>query len=152
MRAREIMTREVTSLSPDSSIREAMELLEQKEISGLPVVDRDGKFLGMLTEKEILSSILPSYIGKVGRFIYEQNPKSTKKKLGEIAHLKVAQLMRKEAITTTEDVTLCEIAHIMLVNKSRRIPVLDKSGKMLGIVTRGDVLAAFEKVAAGIDK
>ncbi len=150
MKAKDIMTRDVMSLSFESSVKEALDLLREKEISGLPVVDKEGKFLGMLTEKEILSRILPSYISKVGRFIYEENPKSTRKKLSEIVNLNVSQLMRKEATTTTEDVTLCEVAHIMLTHKSRRIPVLDKSGKMVGIVTRGDVLSAFMKEAAEI--
>ncbi len=143
MKAREIMTKDVTSLSPEHSVKEALELLKKMQISGLPVIDKEERLVGVLTEKEILSYILPSYISTVGRFIYEENPKSTRKKLGELDKIKVSQLMRKEVVTTAEDTTLCELARIMLTQKARRIPVVDKSGKVLGILARGDVLAAF---------
>ena len=53
--------------------------------------------------------------------------------------------MRKDIITTTEDTALCEAARVMLTQKARRIPVVDKSGKVVGIVARGDILRALEK-------
>jgi CBS domain-containing protein len=115
------------------------------QISGLPVIGTEGELLGMFTEKEVLSYTLPSYIEKVGRFIYEENPKSTKKKFSDLDKIKVSQLMRKDVVTTTEDTTLCEVARIMLTQKARRLPVLDKSGKVIGIVARCDVLRAFAK-------
>ena len=150
MKAREIMTKDITSLSPEHGVKEALELLKKMQISGLPVIDKEDKLVGMLTEKEILSFILPSYIGTVGRFIYEENPKSTRKKLGELVKLNVSQLMRKEVVTTTEETTLCEVARIMLIQKARRLPVVDKTGKVVGIVARPDVLAAFMKEAGEI--
>jgi CBS domain-containing protein len=150
MKAREIMTKDVTSLSPEHSIKEALGLLKKMQISGLPVIDSEDKLVGMLTEKEILSFILPSYIGTVGRFIYKENPKSTMKKFGELDKLKVSQLMRKEVVTTTEETTLCEVARIMLIQKARRLPVVDKTGKVVGIVARGDILEAFMKEAGEI--
>ena len=147
MKIKEIMTREVKSISPDATVPEALDLLEKLEISGLPVIDEKDKLLGMFTEKDILSHILPSYIHNVGRFVYEQNPKATKRKFAELSKIKVRQLMRHDVVTVTEDTTLCEVARMMLTQKARRIPVLDKSGKVVGIVARCDVLKAFEKEA-----
>jgi predicted transcriptional regulator len=147
MKVKEIMTKDVTSISPIAGAKEALLLLQKMQISGLPVIDEEGKLVGMFTEKDILSYILPSYIEQVGRFIYDENPKSTRKKLAELNKLKVSQLMRKEVVTTTEDTTLCEVARIMLTQKARRLPVIDKSGKVVGIVARGDVLKAFAKEA-----
>lgn len=147
MKVKEIMTKDVVSLKPDDNVKDALELLVKMEISGLPVIDPQGKLLGMFTEKDILAYILPSYIEKVGRFIYVEDPKSTKRKFLELCKAKVGQLMRKEVFTTTEDTTLSEAAHLMLVKKARRIPVIDKQGKVLGIVSRGDVLKALAKEA-----
>lgn len=144
MKVKEIMTKDVVSVKPDTSAKEALGLLFKMQISGLPVIDGQGKLVGMFTEKEILSYTLPSYVEKVGRFIYEENPKSTKRKFTELGNLKVSQLMRKDVVTTAEDTTLCEVARIMLTQKARRLPVLDKSGKVVGIVARGDILKAFE--------
>ncbi|MDD5254662.1 MAG: CBS domain-containing protein [Candidatus Omnitrophica bacterium] len=145
MKVKEIMTTEVTTLSPEMSAQEALGVLQKMEISGLPVLDAGGKLVGMFTEKEILGSILPSYIDKVGRFVYEENPKSTKKKFSELANLKVSDLMRKTVVVTGEDTTLCEVARMMLTQKIRRIVVVDKAGTVAGLVSRGDVLRAFTR-------
>lgn len=148
MKVKEIMVKDVTSISPETAAGEALDLLEKKQISGLPVIDVKGKLVGMFTEKDILSYILPSYIEKVGRFVYEENPKSTKRKFLELTKIKVNQLMRKDVVTTTEDTALCEVARIMLTQKARRIPVIDKAGKVIGIVARCDILKAFAREAA----
>jgi len=145
MKVKEIMTKEVKSISPDTNVQEALNLLEKLQISGLPVIDDKDKLVGMFTEKDVLGYILPSYIDKVGHFIYEENPKATKKKFAELSNVKVRQLMRKDIVTTTEDTTLCEVARLMLTQKARRIPVLDKTGNVVGIIARCDVLKDFEK-------
>jgi CBS domain-containing protein len=147
MKIKEIMAHEVTSLKPEGNAMEAMHLLFKMQISGLPVVDAKGKIVGMFTEKGILRHILPSYIEKVGRFVYEENPKSTKKKFSELNKMTVAGIMRKDVVTTTEETTLCEAARVMLMQRARRLPVVDKTGKVVGIVARCDVLRAFARDA-----
>jgi predicted transcriptional regulator len=147
MKVKEIMTRDLNSIAPDLTVREALALLKKLQISGLPVIDKDGRLLGMFTEKDVLSYILPSYIEKVGRFIYGESSKITRKKFAELDNIKVSQLMRKEVVTTREDVTLCEVAKIMLTQKVRRLPVLDTAGKVTGIIARRDVLRGFEQEA-----
>lgn len=147
MKIKEIMIRDVKSITPDSTALEALDLLYRLEISGLPVIDKDNKLVGMFTEKNVLSFLLPSYIEKVGRFIYEDNPKATKKKYNELGMVKVAQLMRGDVVTVTEDAALCEVARMMLTQKVRRIPIVDHSGLVVGIVARCDVLRAMSKMA-----
>jgi CBS domain-containing protein len=150
MKIKEIMTKEVVSVKPTDSALEALGLLFKREISGLPVIDEQARLVGMFTEKDILEHILPSYIGNVGKFIYEENPKSTRKKFGVLNTVKVSQIMRKQVVSVTEDTTLCEAARIMLTQKTRRLPVLDKNGKVAGIVARGDVLKAFAEEAQNL--
>lgn len=147
MKVKEIMNKYVVSVKPENKVMDVLKLLFKMQISGLPVIDEDGKLVGMFTEKDILSYALPSYINKVGRFIYEENPKSTKKKFLEASNMKVAQMMRKEVVTASEDITLCEVARIMLVQRARRLPVLDKSGRIVGIIARCDVLTALAREA-----
>jgi len=147
MKVNEIMAKEVVSIGSDDNARDALGQLFKMRISGLPVVDKEGKLVGMFTEKSILRYILPSYIEKVGRFVYQENPKSTKKKFTELGQIKVSQLMRREVVATNEDVTLCEVARLMLTQKSRRLPVLDKTAKLVGIVAREDILKAMAKEA-----
>lgn len=145
MKVSQIMVKDVKSLSPEMNAKEALELLFKIQISGLPVIDKDGQLAGMFTEKDILSYALPSYIEKVGRFVYEENPKAMRRKFAELDRIKVSQLMRKEVVTVSEETTLCEAARLMLTQKARRLPVLDKSAMVVGIVSRGDVLKALSE-------
>jgi len=147
MKVKEIMIKDVVSLSPEATAQEALDLLEKMRISGLPVIGKGRKLMGMFTEKDALSYLLPSYIEKVGNFVYEADPKATKKKFQELGNIKVSQLMRKDVETTAENATLCEVARIMLVKKARRLPVLDNSGKVIGMIARCDILKAFKKMA-----
>ena len=147
MKVNEIMTKEVVSIRPEQTAREALDLLFRMRISGLPVMDTEGKLMGMFTEKDVLRYILPSYVEKVGRFIYEENPKSVRNKFHELGNMNVSQLMRKDVVTTTEGTTLCEVARIMLTQKARRLPVLNKECKVTGIVAREDILRALFREA-----
>jgi CBS domain-containing protein len=143
MKIKEVMVRDVVSIKPQENAYAAWQILTNMQISGLPVINAEGKLVGMFTEKEILAHMLPSYIENVGKFIYKENPKSTKKKFSEFKSMSVSELMRREVVTTTEDTTLCEVARVMLTQKARRIPVLDKSGAVVGMVARCDVLKAL---------
>ena len=147
MKVKEIMTRDVVSVSADMSVDEALHLIFKMKISGLPVIDEKNNLIGMFTEKGILRTILPGYLDKVGGFVYEENPKVIKKKMSELTNMKVSQVMRQEVITVNEDTTLCEVARIMLTQHIRRILVLQSDNKVVGIVAREDVLRAFAKEA-----
>lgn len=145
MKVRDVMTKNVISVKAEDRILDVLNLLFKMKMSGFPVIDAQGRLAGMVTEKNILSYILPSYIGTVGRFIYEENPKSTKKKFAELSGMSVGQFMRSDVISTTGDITLCEVARIMLTQKIRRIPVIDDSGMLIGIIARGDILQSMAR-------
>lgn len=150
MKIKEVMTRDVTSISPQISAKEALDLLLKMEISGLPVIDEKNKLVGMFTEKDILRNVLPSYIEKVGRFVYEENPKLIGKKFQYLKDLSVSKLMCKDVVTVDENTSLCEVARLMLTQKVRRIPVLDKEKKVLGIVAREDIIRAYAREAGWV--
>ncbi len=140
MNISEIMTKKVKSLSQETSALEAIQTLISNEISGLPVVDASGKLVGMFTEKDVLKNILPSYIAQVGKFAYENSPKTITSKVGKLSERKVSELMRHEVVKVTQDTPLYEVAHIMLTQNVRRIPVVDQDDVVVGIVARSDVL------------
>lgn len=140
MKVKEIMTKELKSISPEMDAKEALDLLFKMQISGLPVVDEKNKLVGMFTEKEALAAILPSYLEKVGKFTYQDNPKAVKEKVQRFSGLKVKDIMRREVVTIDEDAALCEAARIMLTQKARRTPVVNKDKDMVGILSRGDVV------------
>jgi CBS domain-containing protein len=116
MIASDIMTRHVYTILPDASVRDAANLLSQKRISGVPVVNSEGKMIGMLTEADIIS--------KVDR-----------------EGLKVHKIMSRNITAVTEETPVDEIALLMSERKIKRVPVMHDD-KLVGIVSRADIVRA----------
>jgi len=145
MKIGDVMTKDVQTLTPDIPVSEAVRTLIAQKISGLPVVDVSGKLAGIFTEKDVLKGILPSYISKVGHFVYENSPQSIKNKVTKITQRKVGDVMCRDVIKVSAETSVSEVAHIMLTQNVRRVPVVDAAGQILGIVSRSDVLGQLLK-------
>ncbi|MEM7817135.1 MAG: CBS domain-containing protein [Candidatus Aenigmatarchaeota archaeon] len=139
------MSKDIKSVSPDLSAKEALNILFELKISGLPVLDKDGKLLGMFTEKEVLKAILPTYVDHKGVMIYIEDVRALKNRIMMLEKLTVKEVMRKEVVVVNEDISINEVARIMLTEKVRRIPVVDKEKRVVGIVARSDILNTFIK-------
>jgi len=145
MKVSELMTREVMTIPPEMSVREAAKILFEKRISGLPVVDEGRKIVGMITEKEIIGMALPQLVEQLGDFDYILNEEPFVKKIAEADKIKVKDVMRREVLCVSEDVPIAEAARLMIAKKIRRIPVLDKSKKLAGIIARADIVKEIAK-------
>lgn len=144
MKVKDIMITNVKSIHPDTPICQALEMLSKEGLSGLPVIDAHNTLLGVFTEKDIIRYILPGYVQKVGTFIYQDDSKTIKNKVNELLHQRtVAQIMRKEVITISPDASLSEAARTILIEKIRRLPVVDKDRRVIGIIARQDIVKAF---------
>lgn len=143
MKAKDIMSKEVKSIPPEMNCNEALQLIMNMKISGLPVIDGKNHLIGMFTEKEVLKQILPTYVAAVGEFVYHSNPKAVKQRICDFPSKTVKEVMREEVVTIDEDCGLCEAAHVMLNKGVRRILVLNDKKEVTGIVSRGDVLKAL---------
>lgn len=147
MKVSELMTREVMTIPPEMSVREAARILFERQISGLPVVDEQRKVVGMITEKEIIAMALPKYVEQLGDFDYILDEEPFSKKITEADKIKVKDIMRKEVLCVTEDIPIPEVARLMIAKKARRIPVLDKDKKLIGIIARADIVKKIAKEA-----
>jgi CBS domain-containing protein len=116
MIARDIMTSRVVTIDPEASAQDAAQLLYQNRISGLPVVDADGKIIGIITEADIIS--------KVNR-----------------EGLCVADIMSQNIVAISEETPVSEIAALLTERKIKRVPVV-QNGKLVGIVSRADIVHA----------
>jgi CBS domain-containing protein len=145
MKINAIMTTNVFSLSPDMPVSKAVDLLIERKISGLPVVDESRRLVGMFTEKDILRAILPSYVSQVGQFTYENSPHTIKNKVTRFSQFKVGEMMRREVVKIGSETPVSEAARVMLVQNVRRVPVVDANNHLVGIVARVDVLQALLK-------
>jgi CBS-domain-containing membrane protein len=136
--AREIMTREVARVRVDAPLKEVAELMAQRGISGVPVVDDEGRVVGVISEKDFLRGLaqgVSSFMGLVADCLLEKGCTAL-----ALRERTTAALMSSPAITVNEDTSVFEIAGIFKEKNINRTPVLDPQGRLAGIVSRGDLL------------
>lgn len=140
MKVCEIMSKESRALSPDTSVREATQILLSLKRGGLVVVDASEKVVGVFTEKDILKNILPSYVSAVGSFTYANAPGSIRRKISKLSTQKVGDFMQRRVVSVLGDTSIFEAAHLMVTENVHYLPVVDKEGRLAGVVSRTDVL------------
>lgn len=122
--AKEIMSTELIHATEDMTLEEALKVLVNHRITGLPVVDRQGRMKGVLSEYDILTQISRAKRMKADTF---QQKITFSKKVDAIRETTPLKRIVKEFIDT----------------KYRRLPVVDKKGKLVGIITRRDLMRVF---------
>jgi CBS domain-containing protein len=139
---RDVMTTNIISISKYESVMQVANILAEKNISGLPVVDKENKVIGIITQADILSMV------GVGR---EHTFKDLLKyMLGEPLHERkvgdhVGDIMTSPALTIKPGATIAEAVRIMDEKKIRRLTIVDDKNELIGILTRADILKAVIK-------
>ena len=140
----DVMTKGPISVTPQTSLEEAIQILAEKKISGLPVVDDNGKIVGVISETDLMwqetGVEAPPYIMFLDSVIYLQNPARYNKEIHKALGQTVGEVMSDRPITIEPDRSVKEAARIMHEKKVRRLPVIDSQSKLLGIITQGDVI------------
>jgi CBS domain-containing protein len=150
MRAHQIMTRPVITVTPETTIVEAANTMLQKHVSGLPVVDASGKLVGIVSEGDFIRRSEIGTQRKRGRFLkFILGPgREAADFVHEHGH-KVSEIMTEDPITVSEDATLERIVELMEKNNVKRVPVT-RDDKVVGIVSRSNLLLAVASLAREI--
>lgn len=138
MRARDIMTTNVVSVSPETEIAEAVRLMLERQISGLPVIDDSGRLAGILTEGDLMRRA-ELVTGRQSRRTHPTSPEQDAKAYVKAHGLKVKDVMTREVVTINEQEPLDQIAMVLEERGIKRTPVM-RSGKIVGIVSRANLL------------
>lgn len=149
MKARDIMTKNVVSITPDRSIAEMAETMQKFRVSGLPVIDARGRLVGLVTEGDCLRRAETGTAST--RAGWRWFLASTETLAGEYIRShgrKVADVMTRDLITIGEDTDLDEIVHLMEKHKIKRLPVV-RDGAVIGIVSRANLVQALASLTRG---
>jgi CBS domain-containing protein len=142
----DIMTREPISVRPETPIQTAIEILAKQRISGLPVLDDDGKLVGVISESDLMWRETdvrePAFITILDSVIYLDNPGRYEKELHKAIGQTVGEVMFSgHVVTIAPDKSIRDAARLMHDKQVHRLPVLDAATQMLvGILTRGDII------------
>jgi CBS domain-containing protein len=147
MRAHQIMTRPVITVAPETTIVDAANLMLQRHVSGLPVVDAAGKLVGIVSEGDFIRRSEIGTQRKRGRWLrFILGPGKSASDFVQEHGRRVAEVMTKQPLTITEDTALAEIVDLMEKNNVKRLPVI-RGDKMVGIVSRANLLQAVASLA-----
>lgn len=140
------MSLEIVSVSPDASILEAVRLMLQNRISGLPVINRQGMLVGVVTEGDFLRRAETGTQRKRARWIeFFVGPGQSAEEYVHTHGRKVADVMTATPITIPEDMRLDDIVSLMEQRRVKRLPVV-RQGHVVGIVSRANLLHALASV------
>lgn len=147
MLAKEIMSSNVITVTRETTVSEVAKLLVEHKVSGLPVVDEESRVIGMVSEGDLIHQDkklhTPAFLEILGGIIYLENPQRVAQDLQKMTASKVAEIMTPKVYTVKEDTTVESIATIMVERQVNRIPVVDTGGRLVGIVSRQDLVKAM---------
>ncbi len=144
MYIKDIMTKEVVTVREEDTVEKCANLLIIHGLSGLPVIDENGKIKGIVTEGDLIRRASrikgPAALEVLGGIFYLESPTKfvddLKKSMGNLAK----DIMSKEVITVSPEKTIEDAATILVQRKIKRLPVVDKEGNLIGIVSRKDIM------------
>jgi CBS-domain-containing membrane protein len=143
LKAKDIMTTKLISVSPEMEIIHATKLLLDNRINGVPVTDETGKLVGILCQSDLVAQQkkipVPSFFTFLDGLISLSSMKQLEKEVQKIAAITVAQAMTPNPVAVRPDTGIEEVAALMVDNNFHTIPVVEE-GKLVGIVGKEDIL------------
>ena len=143
MRAADVMTNEVITLGEDASVKEAAKSMAEHGISAVPVIDRESRVVGMVSEGDLLHRAETGTERR--RSWWLEMVASTNQLAGEYVKShsgKVKDVMTRDVLSVTEETLVADIAVLLETNRTKRVPVL-RGGKLAGIVSRANLVRAL---------
>lgn len=143
----DVMSRDPITAFPNTPLKEVIQILAERRISGLPVLDEAEKLVGIISETDLMwqetGATPPAYIMLLDSVIYLENPARYEQELHKALGQTVGEVMSRDPVTTTPDQSLPDAARLMHERSIHRLPVLDAMGHLVGILTRGDIVRAM---------
>ena len=148
-KAADLMTKAVQLVSQEMDLVKAAALLAEKQISGAPVVDNEGKIVGVVSEKDFLKEMgfgaTPSFMQIATHCL---NNKGCM--IGNLRNRTVGDIMTRPAITGVPEMTIGDISALFVDRRINRLPIVNTDGRPVGIVTRTDLAHSYSVLGEGL--
>jgi CBS domain-containing protein len=140
---KDVMTSRVVWVKQDAPYKEMAAALRENRVSAFPVLDAEGKVIGVVSEADLLTkeALDGGYEGMPGMI----TGLLRRKEQGKARGLTAADLMTRPAVTISPDADVENAARLMYKSKIKRLPVVDSDGHLTGIISRADVLSVFDR-------
>src|SRR5579859_2813887 len=146
-KVQDVMTTDVASIPENASFRKIVDLIEERRVGGLPVVDGNGRVVGVVSEADLLAKVEYSGSGERHALFESQHRRAA---LDKAAGTAAYEVMTTPAITVLPATPIAVAARLMDSAGVKRLPVVDEQGALVGIVTGEDLLKVFQRTDAEI--
>jgi CBS domain-containing protein len=146
---RDIMDSEPETVGPGTPVEDVVHLLRENELPGVPVVDGDGRCVGIVTEADLVlpddqgDLHIPHYINLFGGTVFLEPLGRFEQRLRKAFASKASDMMTSDPDTVDPDTSVRDAARLIHESGHNRLPVVDEDGRLVGVVTRVDVLGAL---------
>jgi CBS domain-containing protein len=147
-RIRDIMDTSPATVAPDASVEDVLAALREQQLPGLPVVDEEGRCVGIVTEADLVlpddegDLHLPHYVNLFGGTVFLESLHRYEDRLRKAFAASAADMMTRDPDTVGPDTSVREAARLIHETGHNRLPVVEE-GRLVGVVTRLDVLGAL---------
>jgi CBS domain-containing protein len=145
------MRSDAVAVRPDDAVESLLRVMRKHELPGVPVIDDSGRVVGIVTEADLVirdenaDLHLPHHIDLLGGVIFLEPMKHYEERLRRAIASTVAEMMTPDPVTVGPDDSIRDAARIIAERHHNRLPVVDGEGRLLGVVTRVDVLEALTR-------
>ena len=144
MKVRDLMTTEVVSVDESTSLKEAAQLMATHGVSGLPVVS-DGKVVGVISEADFVERSSDRARASLVELLFHRGDRRRQAET-------VGEVMTRDVVTIGPDANHVDAARLMRRKRVKRLPVVDEEGRLIGIVSRADILDVFTRPDEEIER
>lgn len=146
LKAKDIMTTKVLTVTEETGVEELARLFEERGVNAMPVLDKAGQLVGIVTQTDLVEQDKPLHIPTVISIfdwvIYLESEKNFKEEVAKITARTVGSLCARDVVTCTPETTVSEIAELMVEHKAHLIPVVEEK-TLLGVVARLDIIRSM---------
>ncbi len=144
---KDVMSAHVVAVRPTAGYKDMAAMLREQRVSAFPVIDEDGKVIGVVSESDLLvKAALEGTVPGTLQGLTQRRVRS------QVTGLTAADLMTRPAVTIGPDEPVSHAARLMYSKRVKRLPVVSDDGRLIGIVTRSDVLSVYRRPDAEIQR
>lgn len=150
MKVKDLMTAEVITVGPSATIEQVAEILHQYHFTGIPVVDKGQRLLGVIMERDFITAdsklYLPTYIKMLRDLDFVQNDKKHLSKEAQALMTATAKdVMNSNIVTASPEDSIEKLSELFATKRVNPIPVVDEGFKLVGVISRSDLIKLFSR-------
>ena len=139
LRVSDIMDNDIVSVTPDTTLKDLIDLFSRKNLCYVPVIDDKGVFKGEINIHDIIGAGLPEYISMIGNLGFLSTLEPFEEVLKNEERIKVSEIMKEPVLEVRPETSIVELAFLLMKMKKRHAPVIHR-GELIGIVSLTDIL------------